>query len=73
MSGLQMKYFVLKPTGEDAYARASRMAMIAYARSIKEENKELYQELIDWVCNIHEKEETIVLSEDPERGDPNAG
>lgn len=31
MDGLMMKYFVLKPRGNDAYAAASRAAMHAYA------------------------------------------
>jgi hypothetical protein len=48
MSGLQMKYFVLKPHGDDAYAKASRVAMRAYANQIREENKELCDELRAW-------------------------
>lgn len=31
MDGLKMKYFVLKPAGDDAYAKASRAAMNRYA------------------------------------------
>lgn len=31
---LQMKYFVLKPKGVDAFARASRRAMFAYCSSL---------------------------------------
>ena len=46
--GLQMKYFVLKPSGDNAYARASREAMIAYAIAIKLENKKLADELREW-------------------------
>ena len=48
MSGLQMKYFVLKPNGNDAYAKASRAAMRAYANHIANENKELCDELREW-------------------------
>ena len=48
MSGLQMKYFVLKPNGSDRYARASRVAMRAYARSIDRENPELALQLEEW-------------------------
>lgn len=48
MAGLQMKYFVLKPSGDDAYAKASRAAMRAYAIRIMEENPELARELTDW-------------------------
>lgn len=51
MSGLIMKYFVLKPKGSDAYARASRNAMRAYALAIQDENKELAYSLWEWVKN----------------------
>ena len=49
MEGLKMKYFVLKPAGNDIYAKASRDAMIAYAKTIKEENPKLSGELMVWV------------------------
>ena len=48
MSGLMMKYFVLKPAGGDAYSKASRAAMRAYATQIREENPELCTELREW-------------------------
>ena len=48
MSGLIMKYFVLKPSGSDAYAVASRKAMRAYANAIRAENPELSSELWEW-------------------------
>lgn len=48
MTGLVMKYFVLKPKGDDAYAKASRAAMRQYARLIREENQELHDELMAW-------------------------
>ena len=48
MAGLQMKYFVLKPGGNDKYAAASRAAMRRYARLIEPENPELAQELVAW-------------------------
>lgn len=48
MAGLIMKYFVLKPKGNDPYAEASRCAMYAYALSIKDENPELMDDLIEW-------------------------
>ena len=48
MSGLMMKYFVLKPKGNDPYAEASRCAMYAYAQSIEEENPDLSSDLIEW-------------------------
>lgn len=49
MSGLQMKYFVLKPAGDDPYAKASRAALREYAKSIMDENTELAIDLYDWV------------------------
>ncbi len=48
MSGLEMKYFVLKPKGTDVYARASRKAMRAYARLVRSENPDLANELDEW-------------------------
>lgn len=48
MAGLVMKYFVLKPAGDDAYAKASRMAMLKYADAIAKENPELCIQLRDW-------------------------
>lgn len=54
MSGLRQKYFVLKPRGEisdDAYARASRRAMNAYADSIEGENPGLANDLRVWVSD----------------------
>ena len=49
MSGLTMKYFVLKPAGDSPYHQASRMAMHAYADSIEKENPKLASELRDWI------------------------
>jgi ribosomal protein S27AE len=49
MPGLEMKYFVLKPSGNTQYHHASRVAMHKYAEIIKSENPELSSELIEWV------------------------
>lgn len=57
MTGLIMKYFVLKPAGNDTYAKASRAAMRTYARMILPENPELALELQDWA----DKEEFAVV------------
>ena len=46
--GLLMKYFVLKPSGTDAYAKASRTALYMYAASISEEDPELCGALREW-------------------------
>ena len=48
MTGLQMKYFVLKPHGNDVYAAASRAAMRSYANMIREENREMSDQLREW-------------------------
>ena len=46
--GLRMKYFVLKPVGDSAHARASRSAMIMYAGMIAMEDPELSKDLLSW-------------------------
>lgn len=63
MNGLHMKYFVLKPKGDDAYAEASRMAMRTVAYSIGGENPELRDELLQWV-----DDETLALKASGDRG-----
>ena len=45
---IEMKYFVLKPRGDDAYAAASREAMCAYAEVIEECNPSLAVDLRQW-------------------------
>jgi hypothetical protein len=47
--GLIMKYFVLKPGGNDIYAKASRAAMLLYAEKIETENKQFAYDIRDWV------------------------
>ena len=49
MDGLMMKYFVLKPSGTDIFAAASRRAMSAYADTIAEENPEFARDIREWV------------------------
>lgn len=48
MIGLIMKYFVLKPSGNDVYAKASRAAMRTYATQVMEDNPELCKQLREW-------------------------
>ena len=55
MDGVLMKYFVLKPSGNDVYAYASRSAMERYALIIRKENPQLADDLIAWVCTEEEK------------------
>ena len=46
---LEMKYFVLKPKGNNPFAEASRCAMQAYAASIITNDKDLAFSLNEWV------------------------
>ena len=55
MQGLRMKYFVLKPEGEDIYAEASRKAMRAYAAHIFVENPQFANDLKEWAKTESEK------------------
>jgi hypothetical protein len=48
MSGLIMKYFVLKPRGSDPYAKASRGAMRSYAAAIHATDPEMADALYAW-------------------------
>jgi len=49
MDGLRAKYLVLKPSGTDAYAVASRKAMQTYALALAGENDQFAKDLLDWV------------------------
>ena len=49
MSGLEMKYFVLKLKGDNIYAEASRLAMRKYAVTIMDEDKEFALVITEWV------------------------
>lgn len=57
---LETKYFVLKPHGSSAFAKASRSAMIAFAGDIQNEDMELSTSLLDWVM----KEERAVREQE---------
>lgn len=61
MEGLKMKYFVLKPEGEDPYSRASRMAMGVYAEAIKEFDKPLADALWEWLNRLNSQEKAKLL------------
>lgn len=50
--GLQLKYFVLNPTKEDAYGRASQEALVAYANAIRETNPILASDIMGWVNKL---------------------
>ena len=49
MNGLKMKYFVLKPKGQDLYAFASRMALRKYAQIISDIDPQLAADLNKWI------------------------
>ena len=62
MPGLQLKYFVLKPKSKDItdpYAHASRMALKAYARSIKSTDPALARDLERWI--VQEEKAKMLL------------
>lgn len=66
MPGLEMKYFVLNPqskTVDDPYARASRIAMEAYAKEIRDINPELSFALSDWINRELFKESELAINE----------
>jgi len=53
--GLEMIYFVLTPCKTNNYGKASRKALLVYAKAIKKENPLLSTQLITWVANIKEE------------------
>ena len=55
MSGLEMRYFILKPGAKGKHGTASRAALLAYAYVIKDENPEFYSDLRDWIVKEHVK------------------
>jgi hypothetical protein len=61
MNGLQMKYFVLKPAGKSAHAKASRGALRQYAKLISDENPTLANDLFEWA-----KREQVAALDDPD-------
>lgn len=53
--GLALKYFVLKPDGEDdIYHLASRRALLEYAFVVANYNPELANDLRQWVKTIED-------------------
>ncbi len=52
---IHLKYFVLKPGGNSAYAKASRVAMRVFASEIENDNKQLSGELKQWVYQEERK------------------
>lgn len=61
-----MKYFVLNPRSDivgDPYAKASRIAMKAYAKEIRSINPKLSLELLGWANKEHFKESELAINE----------
>ena len=54
-NGLKLKYFVVRPEGNDTHARASRAALRTYSAVILKENEQLSKDIEIWVT----KEEQI--------------
>ena len=50
--GLEMKYFVLNPTKENAYGHASQIAILSYAEAIESSNPLLAKELRTWIKRL---------------------
>lgn len=48
---LEMKYFVLKPSGDSLHAKASRRAMREYADTIRDEDAEFADQLHKWCAD----------------------
>ena len=48
MSGLKLKYFVVKPEGRSVYAVASRQAIRAYADEIEKHDPKFAKDLREW-------------------------
>lgn len=67
MSSLQMKYFVLKPAGDDAYARAARKALQTYSLEITGENPSMANDMWKWAVREenahHERGEALASAQ----------
>jgi len=64
---LELKYFTLKPRSKkfgDAYAKASREAIKAYAFEIQKTDFELHCDLLNWVEKEEKKEEFLKTQRD---------
>jgi hypothetical protein len=69
MSGLVMRYFVLKPAGDTPYEKASRVAMLKYAEWIIHENPELAAELREWVARENAEAYARSVDESPQESE----
>jgi len=49
MKASQLQYFTLRPAGTDAYAKASRAALAAFAKSIAKTDPKLKRDINNWI------------------------
>ncbi len=68
MDGLLMKYFVLRPAGEDWHAIASREAMRVYAHYVQGANGALSKDVTRWVNREEKKFEQTKAARLPKAG-----
>lgn len=61
MTGLEMKYFVLKPGGNSVWAKASRTAMRVFAAEIEQDNPKLAGSIKQWCYEEERKLHTEAL------------
>lgn len=52
---ISLKYFVLKPGGNTAYAKASRTAMRVFSTEIEQDNFQLAQDVKQWAYEEERK------------------
>lgn len=52
---LELKYFVLKPSGDSEWAKASRVAMRVFASEMEQHDLTLASEIKQWVYNEERK------------------
>ena len=63
MSGLEMRYFILKPGGKGLHGFASREAMLLYAKIIEADQPEFAMEIRSWVENETEKKKIEAMAD----------
>lgn len=54
---ISQPYFVLEPKGNTLHAKASRIAMVCYAKTIMHENPQLFADLMSWAANENHEAE----------------
>lgn len=62
MSGLELRYFVLKPSGNGLHGYASREALLLYAKIMEVEQPDFAEEIRSWVKEETEKKRIEALA-----------